>query len=244
MTTIAAPFDTYTTIKHVTFTDRLGRVHDFNKLVEVNLYVAANGAPVMVEKKIASDNTEEGRAILDAYRAAQQPQKASTPQPGDRVDITGTIVYHDADTYMSTISRFIILKDDAGTSWKLNTSAQFGAHVDGFRDQLGWTPGNTLTLTATIKDTGDYNGVPSHTITRPRLRAFTLGPRALKQRDKLITARDSHPCMAHKVDELTAEYAATDHPSDLHTKLNRYEDHERFNCPTHRAKTFEYPTAG
>ena len=69
MTTPATPFHTYATIKHVNFTDRIGRTNDFHKLVEVDLYVARNGEPVMIEKTIADDRTEEGKAILDAHRA-------------------------------------------------------------------------------------------------------------------------------------------------------------------------------
>lgn len=244
MTTTTAPFDSYTTIKHVNFTDRLGRTHDFNKLVEVELYVAGNGEPIMIEKRIASDRTEEGKAIIEAHRQAQQPQKETAPQPGDKVEVTGEIVYHEADTYMNTTTHFIILKDEAGNSWKLNTAAQFGTHVDGFRDQLGWAKGNTLTLTATIKKVGEYKGAASYTITRPRLRSFTLGARALEERDKMIKARDSHPCMAHKVEGLREEYATSDDRNDAHVKLMRFEDHERFNCPTHRTKTFEYPVTG
>lgn len=241
MNTTVAPFDTYTTIKRVSVTNRLGHTQSFNKLVEINLYVAGNSQPIMIEKKIADDRTEEGKAILDAHR---QPEKAPAPQVGDKVEVTGEIVYHEADTYMNTTTHFIIIKDEAGTSWKLNTTAAFGTHVDGFRDQLGWAKGNTLTLTATIKKVGEYKGAASYTITRPRLRSFTLGARALEERDRLIKARDSHPCMAHKVEELREEYAASDDRNDAHMKLMKFEDHERFYCPTHRTKTFEYPLAG
>ena len=195
----------------------------------------------MIERKIADDRTEEGKAILDAHR---QPKKAPAPQVGDKVEVTGEIVYHEADTYMNITTHFIIIKDESGNSWKLNTAAQFGAHVNGFRDQLGWAKGNTLTLTATIKKVGEYQGADSYTITRPRLRSFTLGARALEERDRLITTRDSHPCMAHKIEGLHEEYAASDDQNDVHMKLMKFEDHERFYCPTHRKETFEYPVAG
>ena len=244
MIATATPFDTYTTIKRVSVTNRLGVTRDFNILVEVELYVASNGEPIMLEKGIANDRTEEGKAILDAHRQAQQPQKEPAPQPGDKVEITGEVIYHESDLYMNTTTHFAIIKDEAGASWKLNTTAQFGTHVKGFRDQLGWAKGNTLTLTATIKKAGEYRGAASYTITRPRLHSFALGARALEERAKLIKARDSHPCMAHKVDELHEEYAVSDDRNDVHMKLMKFEDHERFYCPTHRTKTFEYPLTG
>lgn len=249
MTTTARPFETYKTIKHVSVTNRLGQTRDFNTLVEVNFYMGAGSVPVMIEKSIANDRTAEGKAILDAYREEQKPRttprtEKSAPRTGDKVEVTGTIIYHEADTHRNTTDHFAILLDDAGNSWKLTTAAQFGAHVNGFRDQLGWIKGNTMTLKATVKAVGEYKGAPSYTITRPKLTAFALGPWALEERSRIIAERDSRPCLAHKVAELAAEYATTDDRNDVHVKLNKYEEHERFNCPTHRAKTFEYPTAG